>query len=54
MTKERESITIDSEINNGIKKEAKKQRRSFSGMIEFICSQYLTALQKPKRGGKIK
>ncbi len=52
MAKDRESLTIDSEINAEIKKEATKQRRSFSGMIEFICSKYLMALKKPKRGEK--
>ncbi len=41
MAKDRESLTIDHDINEGIKVEAKKQRRSFSGMIEFICSEYL-------------
>lgn len=49
MTKDRESLTIDHDINEGIKAEAKKQRRSFSGMIEFICSEYITALKKRKR-----
>ena len=49
MAKDRESLTIDSEINAGIKKEAKKQRRGFSGMIEFICSEYLIALKKLKK-----
>ena len=52
MAKDRESLTIDSEINAEIKKEATKQRRSFSGMIEFICSEYLMALKKQKRGEK--
>jgi hypothetical protein len=48
MSKDRESITIDKDVNLGIKKEAKKQRRSFSGMIEFICSEYLKSLKKAK------
>lgn len=52
MAKDRESLTIDTEINKGIKEEAKKQRRGFSGMIEFICSEYLMALKKPKSSGK--
>ena len=50
MAKDRESLTIDHDINEGIKAEAKKQRRSFSGMIEYVCSEYLMALKKPKRG----
>lgn len=53
MAKDRESLTIDHDINEGIKAEAKKQRRSFSGMIEFVCNEYLMALKKPKRGEKI-
>ena len=52
MAKDRESITIDKDINAGIKQEAENQRRTFSGMIEFICSEYLMALKKPKRGEK--
>lgn len=46
MGKDRESLTIDSKINAEIKREAKKQRRGFSGMIEFICSEYLRGLKK--------
>ncbi len=46
MAKDRESITIDPEINKEIKIEAKKQRRGFSSMIEFICSEYLKALKR--------
>jgi len=49
MAKDRESLTIDSDINAGIKEEAKKQRRSFSGMIQFICSEYLIALRNLKK-----
>jgi len=45
MTKESKSITIDSEINAELKKEAKKQRRSFSGMIEYICNEYIVNLK---------
>jgi len=54
MAKDRESLTIDNKVNSGVKKEAKKQRRSFSGMVEFICSEYLMALKKPKSGEKNK
>ncbi|MBN1969613.1 MAG: hypothetical protein ACOCUT_01460 [bacterium] len=54
MAKDRESITIDKNVNAGIKEEAKKQRRSFSGMIEYICNEYLMALKKPKSDGKKK
>lgn len=54
MAKDRESITIDKTVNDGIKEEAKKQRRSFSGMIEYICNEYLMALKKPKSEGKKK
>jgi len=41
MAKDRESITIDTEINSKIKEEAKRQKRSFSNMIEFGMSEYL-------------
>lgn len=54
MAKDRESITIDKKVNEGIKEEAKKQMRSFSGMIEYICNEYLMALKKPKSEGKKK
>ncbi len=50
MAKNRESITIDKDINDQIKIEAKKQRRSYSGMIEYICNEYLIEKkQKQKR-----
>ena len=52
MAKDRESLTIDSDINAGIKEEAKNQRRSFSGMVEFVLSEYLMVLKKPKSGGQ--
>jgi predicted CopG family antitoxin len=48
MAKDRESITIDHDVNDEIKAEAKKQRRSFSGMIEFVCSEYLRVIRKQK------
>lgn len=54
MAKDRKSITIDKKVSEGIKEQAKKQRRSFSGMIEFICNEYLMALKKPKSEGKKK
>lgn len=54
MAKDRESITIDKKVNEGIKEEAKKQRRSFSGMIEYVCNEYLMSLKKPKSEGKKK
>jgi len=52
MTKDRESITIDSDVNKEIKTQAKKETRSFSNMIEFMAKKYLMALKKPKREGK--
>lgn len=54
MAKDRESITIDKKVNEGIKEEAKNQRRSFSGMIEYICNEYLMDLKNPKRNRKKK
>ena len=46
MAKARESITIDSYINEMIKLEAVKQKRSYSGMIQFICYEYFKQLEK--------
>ena len=44
--KERENISIDPDVNQEIKKQAKKQRRSYSNMVEYACSQYLDSLKK--------
>ena len=48
MAKDRESITIDSDVNKEIKTQAKKETRSFSNMIEFMAKKYLRAFKKPK------
>jgi predicted transcriptional regulator len=48
MAKDRESITIDKDVNKRIKKEAEKQMRSYSSMIEFACNQYLILIEKKK------
>ena len=48
--KDRESITIDSDVNNEIKTQAKKETRSFSNMIEFMAKKYLMALKNLKKG----
>ena len=39
--KTRQSITIDPDINQNIKKQAKKESRSYSGMIEYMAKMYL-------------
>ena len=54
MLKDRVSITIDNDVNKKIKKEATKQRRSYSGMVEFICYEYLIVLKKQRGEGKNK
>ena len=54
MTKDRESITIDIDINKQIKEEASKQRRRYSGMIEFLCNEYLIVLKKQRALAKNK
>jgi predicted transcriptional regulator len=50
--KERKSITIDSDIAKEISLAAKDQRRNFSGMIEYACSQYLAIYKKRQRAIK--
>ena len=40
------SISLDSKITKAIDKQAIKEVRSFSGMIEYICSQYLDNLKE--------
>lgn len=42
--KENESITIDPNINKEVKKQAKKEGRGFSGMIQFMAKKYLSDL----------
>lgn len=49
MSKQRESISIDSTVSDQIREEAVKQRRSFSGMIEVILYDHLEKLKKLKK-----
>jgi hypothetical protein len=48
MAKDRESITIDSDINKDIHDEAKRQRLSFSTLINRILNEYLIHLKEKK------
>ena len=41
MAKERESITIDPKVNKLIHQEARRNKRSFSSMVELILHDYL-------------
>lgn len=50
--KDRRSITIDRDIAKEISLAAKDQRRNFSGMIEYACSQYLAIYKKKQRAVK--
>jgi hypothetical protein len=49
MAKDRESITLDKDVNSGIHKEAEKRRIGFSTLINIILSEYLENLEKEKR-----
>lgn len=41
MSKERKSITVDSEVVRWVEKQATKEGRSFSNMIEQMAKKYL-------------
>ena len=42
--KDNESITIDPNINKEVKKQAKKEDRSFSGMMQHMAKKYLSGV----------
>lgn len=42
MAKDRISLTLDKDVHQRIKAEARKQKRSFSSMVEYILSQWKT------------
>jgi len=46
MSKQNESITIDPKINQEVKKQAKKESRSYSGMIQWMAMKYLQLVNK--------
>ena len=46
MTKKNESISITEYISKAIKKQAEKETRSFSNMIEVMAKKYLANLKK--------
>jgi len=48
MTKHRTSITINKDVYGAVKNEAERQRRSFSAMVEFLCSEYFRMSCKTK------
>lgn len=43
------SITIDSDVSKSIEKQAKKEGRNFSNMIEWIVRKYLISIHKRKK-----
>lgn len=43
--KERESITIDPEVNNAVKSQAVEEGRSYSNMLEWMAKKYLESLK---------
>lgn len=48
------SVTIDEDIAKAGEKQATKERRSFSSLVEYLIDSYLMALKKPKSVGKNK
>lgn len=48
MTKHRTSITINKDVYGAVKNEAERQRRSFSAMVEVLCSEYFRMSCKTK------
>jgi len=52
MVKTNRSISIDNTILNDGEKQAKKERRSFSSLVEYLLDKYLTALKKTKSASK--
>ena len=42
MPKDHVSITLDKDVHQRIKAEARKQKRSFSSMVEYILAQCKT------------
>ena len=46
MGKARESISIDSNVNDLIKSQAKKENRNYSNMIECMAKKYLNDIKK--------
>lgn len=43
--KQRESVTINSDVNDQIKEQAKNEGRSYSNMIEWMAKKYLESLR---------
>ena len=43
--KDRESITIDNEVNEAIKVQMVEESRSYSNMIEWMAKKYLESLK---------
>jgi len=46
MAQTRKSITINDKINSEIEKQAEKEGRSFSNMLEQMAKKYLEDLEK--------
>ena len=52
MAKKNTSISIESEILKDGQKQAKAESRSFSSLVQYLLSTYLTGLKNQKRAGK--
>ena len=48
MAKVQKSITMDEEIAKSAEKQALEERRSFSGLIEYLVSTYLKRVKNNK------
>lgn len=51
MAKDRESITLDADVNKGIHDEAKKQRIPFSTFVNKVLNEYLIFLKNLNSDG---
>lgn len=47
--KQRKSISIDKKLTEKVRKEAQKQKRTFSGMVGFMLDDYLERQKLPKK-----
>lgn len=43
---DRESVTINPEVNKAIKEQAKKEVRSYSNMLQVMAEKYLETIKK--------
>jgi hypothetical protein len=52
MTTKNTSITLEQETLENGQKQAKAESRSFSSLVQYLLSIYLTGLKNQKRAGK--